>query len=40
VLDRASVIDTTPTTPAKTATMNENQFGVSIKLETGRIPRA
>ena len=40
VLDRASVRDTTPTTPARAATMNENQFGVLIKLETGRIPRA
>ena len=40
VLDRASVSETTPTTPASRATMKENQFGVSIRLETGRAPRA
>ena len=40
VLDRASVIDTTPTTPARNATMMENELGVSIRLETGRIPCA
>ena len=40
VLDRASVSETTPTTPASRATMKENQFGVSIRLETGRTPRA
>ena len=40
VLDRDSVIDRTPTTPASSATMKENQLGVSIRLETGRIPSA
>ena len=40
VLDRASVSETTPTTPASAATMNENQFGVLIRLETGRTPGA
>ena len=40
VLDRASVSERTPTTPARAATMKENQFGVLIRLETGRIPRA
>ena len=38
VADRASVSDTTPTTPARAATMNENQLGVLIRLDTGRIP--
>ena len=40
VLDRASVIDNTPTTPARSATMKENQLGASMRLETGRIPSA
>src|SRR5262249_42567302 len=40
VLDRASVSETTPTMPASAATMNENQFGVLIRLETGRTPAA
>ena len=40
VRDRASVSETTPTTPASAATMKENQFGVLIKSETGRIPSA
>jgi len=40
VADRASVSETTPTTPASRATMKENQFGVSIRSETGRRPRA
>jgi hypothetical protein len=40
VLDRASVSETTPTTPASAATINENQFGVLIRLETGRTPAA
>jgi len=40
VLDRASVSEMTPTTPASKATMKENQLGVSIRLETGRTPRA
>ena len=38
VLDRDSVSETTPTTPASAATINENQFGVLIRLETGRTP--
>ena len=38
VLDRASVSEITPTTPARAATMRENQLGVSIRFETGRIP--
>ena len=38
VLDRASVSETTPTTPASRATMKENQFGVSIRSETGSAP--
>ena len=38
VLDRASVSETTPTTPASNATMKENQFGVSIRSETGGPP--
>ena len=38
VLDRDSVSETMPTTPASAATMNENQFGVLIRLETGRTP--
>jgi len=40
VLDRASVSDTTPTTPARAATIKENQSGVSIRWETGRSPNA
>ena len=40
VAERASVSETTPTTPASTATMTENQFGSLIRLETGRTPRA
>jgi hypothetical protein len=40
VADRASVRETTPTTPASRAMMKENQLGVSIRLETGRAPRA
>lgn len=38
VLERASVSDTTPTMPASTATMKENQLGVLIRSETGRMP--
>ena len=38
VLDRASVSEITPTTPARAATMRENQLGVSIRFETGRTP--
>jgi hypothetical protein len=34
----ASVSDTTPTRPARTATMTENRFGVLIRSETGRTP--
>src|SRR5690348_3382072 len=40
VLERDSATDMTPTTPASNATMKENQLGVSIKLETGRMPSA
>jgi hypothetical protein len=32
---RASVSDTTPTIPAKTVTITENRFGLTIRLETG-----
>ena len=39
VLDRASVSDTTPTTPARAATMNENQLGLLIRSD-GTDPRA
>jgi hypothetical protein len=35
---RASVSDTTPTIPARTATISENRFGLSIRFETGRTP--
>ena len=38
VLDRASVSETTPTTPARAATMKENQFGVLIRSEPGGSP--
>ena len=34
----ASVSDTTPTSPAMTATTTENRFGVLIRSETGRTP--
>jgi hypothetical protein len=37
-LARASVSETTPTMPARTATTTENRFGLSIRLETGRTP--
>ena len=37
-LARASVNETTPTIPARTATTTENRFGLSIRLETGRTP--
>jgi len=37
-LARASVNETTPTIPARTATTIENKFGLSIRLETGRTP--
>ena len=36
--DRASVSDTTPTIPARMATISENRFGLSIRFETGRTP--
>ena len=36
VLDRASVSETTPTTPARAATMKENQFGVLIRYRCSR----
>ena len=35
---RASVSETTPAIPARTATTIENRFGLSIRLETGRTP--
>jgi hypothetical protein len=35
VLDRASVSEMTPTTPARAATRKENELGASIRLETG-----
>ena len=35
VLDRASVSEMTPTTPARAATREENELGASIRLETG-----
>jgi hypothetical protein len=37
-LARASVNETTPTIPARTATTIENKFGLSMRLETGRTP--
>ena len=37
-LARASVSDTTPTMPARTATMTENRSGLLMKSETGRTP--
>ena len=37
-LARASVSETTPTIPARTATTIENKFGLSIREETGRTP--
>ena len=37
-LARASVSETTPTIPARTATTIENKFGLSMRLETGRTP--
>ena len=36
----ASTSDTTPTIPARTATTTENAFGLSIRFDTGRTPRA
>ena len=35
---RDSVSETTPTTPASTATMTENTFGELMRSETGRTP--
>jgi ABC-type multidrug transport system ATPase subunit len=35
---RASVRDTTPTSPARTATITENRSGLLIRSETGRTP--
>src|SRR6202034_3089773 len=35
---RASVRETTPTIPARTATMTENMSGLLIRFETGRTP--
>src|SRR5262245_36550072 len=40
VLARASVREITPTTPASTATMTENQLGVLMRLLRGRTPTA
>jgi hypothetical protein len=37
---RASVSDTTPTIPARTATTTENTSGLLIRSATGRTPRA
>ncbi len=37
-LARASVNETTPTIPARTATTIENKFGLSMRPETGRTP--
>ena len=36
----ASVSDTTPTIPAKTATTTENTFGELMRSDTGRMPSA